>query len=248
MMPVGPLMVEHRLIERMLVQLGREAKRIRATRKVDTDFVLAGIEFIRLYADRCHHGKEEDILFRELKKKPLSDEHRRVMQELEAEHLQGRRTVGRLAMVRERVLKGDTSAVGDLTILLEELVRFYPAHIDKEDRNFFLPCMDYFTEEEQAEMVEEGREFDRALVQTYYENLLDAREGKPQASGASAASLEGPAATSFGCMVCGHTYDPRRGDYTQHIPPGTPYSDLPADWVCPSCHVGKAMFIPLRSS
>ena len=114
MLPVGPLMVEHRLIERMIALLGREAKRIRTTGKADTDFVLSGIEFIRLCADHSHHGKEETILFRELKRKPLSPEHRRVLEELEAEHVQGRKTVARLATVRERVLKGEATA--DVTV------------------------------------------------------------------------------------------------------------------------------------
>lgn len=245
MLPIGPLMVEHRLIERMIALLDREARRIRATGKVDTDFILSAIDFIRLYADRCHHGKEEDILFRALKEKPLAPDHRRVMEELEAEHAQGRRTVARLALVRERVLKGEASAARDLAALLEELVRFYPAHIAKEDEAFFLPCMDYFTEEEQGRLLEEGRDFDRNLVHTFFESLVDAREGKAPAA-ADLVELWGPAANRYGCMVCGYTYDPCAGDASQHIPPGTPFDQLPGDWVCPHCHVVQRMFVALK--
>lgn len=247
MLPVGPLMVEHRLIERMIALLGREAKRIRTTGKADTDFVLSGIEFMRLYADRNHHGKEEEILFRELKTKPLSPEHRRVLEELEAEHAQGRKSVARLATVRERVLKGETTAVRDLAALLEDLAKFYPAHIDKEDRNFFLPCMDYFTEGERARLLEEEENFDRSLLTTYYEGLLDAREGRPSAV-AAPIELEGAAATRYGCMVCGYTYDPRQGDPTQRIPPGTPFDQLPEEWVCPHCHASSRAFIALKTT
>lgn len=247
MLPVGPLMVEHRLIERMIAQVAREAKRIRSTGKVDTDFVLAAIDFIRLYADRLHHGKEEDLLFRELKQKPLSASHRQVLEELEAEHVQGRKMVGRLAMVRERVIRGEASAPKDLAFLMEELVRFYPAHIDKEDRDFFLPCMDYFTEEEQAHLLQEAEVFERNLLQSFYEEMVDAREGKPPASTLAPVPLEGEAATRYGCMVCGYTYDPKQGDPTQRIPPGTPFKDLPEDWVCPHCHVTRRMFLPMAS-
>lgn len=243
MLPVGPLMVEHRLIERMIGLLAREAKRIRATGKADTDFVLTGLEFIRLYADRSHHGKEEEILFRELKTKPLSQEHRRVLEELEAEHVQGRKAVARLATVRERVIKGEAAAVRDLAALLEDLAKFYPAHIEKEDRDFFLPCMDYFTEEERARLLEEEETFDRNLLASYFESLLDAREGKPSAT-VTPVELEGAAATRYGCMVCGYIYDPRMGDATQQIPAGMPFAHLPEEWNCPHCHVTRRMFIP----
>lgn len=246
MMPIGPLMVEHRLIERMIALVDREAKRIRATGKVDTDFVLSAIDFIRLYADRCHHGKEEDILFRVLKEKPLPPDLKAVMEELEAEHVQGRKTVARLALVRERVLTGDKAAVRDLAALMEDLARFYPAHIAKEDQAFFLPCMAFLSEEEQARLLEEGFAFDQRLLHTHYEALLDAREGKPPAAVVASAPLEGPAATPYGCMVCGYTYDPRLGDATQRIPPGTPFSGLPADWICPHCHANLKVFLALN--
>lgn len=246
MLPIGPLMVEHRLIERMIALLAREARKIRATGKVDTDLVLAGIEFIRLYADRSHHGKEEEILFRELKEKPLSAQHRRVLEELETEHVQGRKTVARLAAVRERVIKGEASAARDLAALLEDLAKFYPAHIDKEDRDFFLPCMDYFTEEERAWLLEEEETFDRNLLTTHFESLLNAREGKPPTV-TTPVDLEGAAATRYGCMVCGYTYDPRLGDYTQQVPPGTPFDQLAEEWVCPHCHASHRAFIAMKA-
>ena len=54
------------------------------------------VDFIRTYADRTHHGKEEAILFRDMKKRPLSNEHERIMNELIDEHVFARKTVGRL--------------------------------------------------------------------------------------------------------------------------------------------------------
>jgi rubredoxin len=44
------------------------------------------------------------------------------------------------------------------------------------------------------------------------------------------------------CSVCGHIYDPAKGDRTQRIPPGTPFKDLPEKWVCPECGSPKAMY------
>ena len=82
MMPAGPLMKEHRVIERMIELLRKEAERIAEAREVDPTFIDTAVDFIRTYADRTHHGKEEDILFRELAKKDLSGRHQRVMDEL----------------------------------------------------------------------------------------------------------------------------------------------------------------------
>ncbi|KAF2956490.1 rubredoxin [Marinitoga sp. 38H-ov] len=44
------------------------------------------------------------------------------------------------------------------------------------------------------------------------------------------------------CTVCGYIYDPAEGDPTSGIPAGTSFEDLPEDWVCPMCGVGKDMF------
>jgi rubredoxin len=45
----------------------------------------------------------------------------------------------------------------------------------------------------------------------------------------------------YRCTVCGYIYDPEVGD-TPKIKPGTAFEDLPDDWVCPQCGVGKDMF------
>jgi rubredoxin len=46
----------------------------------------------------------------------------------------------------------------------------------------------------------------------------------------------------FRCLACGYIYDPAKGDHEADIPPGTAFEDLPEDWVCPACGVGKDMF------
>jgi len=49
------------------------------------------------------------------------------------------------------------------------------------------------------------------------------------------------------CTVCGYVgyvYDPAQGDPDSGISPGTAFDDLPDDWVCPVCGVGKDMFEP----
>ncbi|PSB03357.1 rubredoxin [Merismopedia glauca] len=46
------------------------------------------------------------------------------------------------------------------------------------------------------------------------------------------------------CTVCGHIYDPQEGDPDSGIAPGTPFVDIPEDWVCPVCGASKDDFEP----
>jgi rubredoxin len=39
------------------------------------------------------------------------------------------------------------------------------------------------------------------------------------------------------CLECSYMYDPRKGDPTQGIPPGTPFRKLPSTWRCPECKI-----------
>ena len=44
------------------------------------------------------------------------------------------------------------------------------------------------------------------------------------------------------CDVCGYVYDPEVGDPDNGVEPGTAWEDVPEDWVCPLCGVGKDSF------
>ncbi len=47
------------------------------------------------------------------------------------------------------------------------------------------------------------------------------------------------------CEPCGYIYDPEVGDEDGGIAPGTPFEDIPDDWICPLCGVGKDMFVEI---
>ena len=44
------------------------------------------------------------------------------------------------------------------------------------------------------------------------------------------------------CNICGYEYDEEKGDMDNGIAVGTAWEDLPSDWVCPLCMVGKEHF------
>lgn len=174
MEPIGPLMHEHRLIERMIEVLDQEATRLEQGNTPDLPLLFKAVEFIRVYADQCHHGKEEDILFRDLEGKELSSEHKYMLRELVEDHKHGRRLVGEL---EERAAAfaqgGDPSAVAET---LRKLTSFYPEHIEKEDKHFFFPVLEYLSEQERQDQLNEFDELERGLLHERYGSMVSSLE------------------------------------------------------------------------
>lgn len=169
----GQLMIEHRLIERMLTVIQDALPRVEKSRIVDPFFVDTTVDFIRTYADRTHHGKEEDILFRDLNNKDLSDVDRAVMNELLEEHVLGRSTTKALVEANTLYRNGDASALGNVVSCLRILVDFYPRHIEKEDKVFFPASRAYFSEAEDQAMLAEFLDFDRKMIHEKYKSVVD---------------------------------------------------------------------------
>jgi len=173
MKPIGPLMWEHRLIEKMLEAVLRHMDRAESEKKIDPVKIDVAVDFIHTYADRTHHGKEEEILFRDLAQKDLTADLRQTMQELLDEHAWGRKTTGRIVAAKEAYLAGDDGRLGDIIALARELGSFYPKHIEKEDKHFFYPCQEYFSRPEQEKMLAEFWEFDRKMIHEKYNKIFD---------------------------------------------------------------------------
>jgi hemerythrin-like domain-containing protein len=176
MMPIGPMMIEHRLIERMIAVMRTELDRFLGEKKADPELILTFVDFVRTYTDRCHHGKEEDILFRELEKKKLSKEHKDTMDRLIKDHKWARQQTKDLVQATEKYAAGDEGMFLILTARLKALTEFYPEHIEKEDKHFFLPVMRYFSQKEKDAMLQEGFEFDQGLIHDKYRQIVEQSE------------------------------------------------------------------------
>ena len=172
----GPLMIEHRLIERMISIIKDVLIQIESTQKVDPVFVETTVDFIRTSADRTHHGKEEDILFRDLRKRALLTEDQQIMKELIEEHVFGRQTTKALVEANTRYRNGDKSALADIADKLRTIAEFYPKHIEKEDKVFFPASLAYFTDEEDQAMLAEFWEFDRKMIHEKYRSVVEVLE------------------------------------------------------------------------
>lgn len=172
MKPIGPLMIEHRLIEKMVALMVLEGNRIKEGKPADRSFAAAVVDFFHVYGDKTHHGKEEAILFKQLAKKNLSSEHQRIMANLIAEHDLARLQVAKLAAATERLDK-DQAAAPEIQAALLELSTLYPRHIVQEDRVFFMPALDYLSAQEQMEMVGQMIWYDRNMIHTKYKEILN---------------------------------------------------------------------------
>lgn len=179
MMPIGPLMKEHRKIERMVALIAAEAERLAAdaAAQPSLDFIDAALIFMREYADECHHGKEEVILFAELGQRDISDEHRATMERLLADHRRGRELVGQLDDSAQRWAKGEAGARAAIVEALQGVAGLYPEHVRIEDKEFFIPAMAYLSDEEQDAMIERMWDFDHDLFTALYEGCIVQFEG-----------------------------------------------------------------------
>ena len=174
MLPVEILISEHRLIEQMVKLLEKEMKRIVDSGKVDSNFIVVAVDFLRTYADRYHHGKEEGILFKGLSSKKLSDNDQKIMLELVMEHALARKTVKSLESLKEDYVAGKTKTHAGIISLMKTLIDLYPKHIQKEDELFFYPSMKYFSTQEHKKMLDDFIEFDQNFTNKHYKQLIEA--------------------------------------------------------------------------
>ncbi len=176
MIPAGPLMIEHRLIERMIAVMDRHRVQIDAGQAPDVALLDTFTDFLRYYADKCHHGKEEDLLFKVLATKDLPMDMRAAMDRLIADHRLSRQATAQLEALTASLRGGDRSAIAPISSLLAGLVKLYPDHIHREDRLFFPQAMQYLDPQERDEMVRAFQEFDRKLIHEKYGQVVQGAE------------------------------------------------------------------------
>ena len=182
MLPIDLLQSEHRMIERMLGLLREELNTINKLKRVNLNLLETTVDFFRFYADRCHHGKEEFILFRTLEKKNLTPELEKIMGELVDNHVKTREWIDSLQSVTRRFAKGEKGAIRELQQLLEDMTANAPKHMEKEEKRLFGPAMQLLSQEEKDALVREEYELDRTLIHEKYKLIIEKLEKAPSDS------------------------------------------------------------------
>lgn len=136
MRPTAFLMEEHRVIEQVLACLERLADNCDARQPLDLAAAGQIIEFIREYADHCHHAKEEDLLFPLMEAKGFSRAHGPTGVML-TEHDEGRGHVRAMDESIASLSTGDSAATATFVRHARLFVQLLRQHIMKEDHCLF---------------------------------------------------------------------------------------------------------------
>jgi hemerythrin-like domain-containing protein len=130
------LMSEHRVIERVIASMDRAAGRVEAGEAVRPGFFLDAADFVKGFADGCHHKKEEGVLFPTLVAHGMPAQVGPVAMML-AEHEQGRTYIRSLRAAAQRLQDGDASAKAEVVANARGYASLLSAHIGKEDNVLF---------------------------------------------------------------------------------------------------------------
>lgn len=145
------LVAEHRVIERVLTALETAAKRLAAGEAVPADFFLMAADFIKGFADGCHHKKEEGVLFVALVANGMSPEAGPIAVML-VEHEEGRRLTRAMREGAERLQGDDPAALAQVVRNALGYTALLRQHIQKEDVVLF-PMADRIIPIEQHDQV-----------------------------------------------------------------------------------------------
>jgi hemerythrin-like domain-containing protein len=150
------LMSEHRVIERVLSTLESAALSLEAGRPVRPGLFIEAADFIRGFADGCHHKKEEGVLFQTMAEYGVPVQNGPIGVML-ADHEQGRIFTRGMRQAAERLEAGDRVAALDVIANALGYVALLRAHIVKEDRILF-PMADQAIPTGEQDRVFEGFE------------------------------------------------------------------------------------------
>ncbi len=170
------LKTEHRAIERMLAVLEAAAQRLDDSERVRPGLFREAVDFVRNFADRCHHGKEEDNLFPRMEAAgvPRAGGPLGVML---LEHDQGREYVAAIAGAIDSYEGGDRSAAGVIAENACGYAGLLRRHIGKEDDVLFPMADRVLSPDDQRELEQRFEEIETNVmgpgVHERYHRLLD---------------------------------------------------------------------------
>jgi hemerythrin-like domain-containing protein len=174
--------IEHRNIELVIRALDGMALALEQSQRVEIPLVETVVEFLRVYADKLHHGKEEALFFPMLVKQGVPPQGCPIGG-LNHEHEKGRALVRTLAEQVSAYDHAQTGAVAPLVETMRGISNLYQNHIWKEDAMVFPMADKVLTEADQKELIGKFADVDRAIgwdeiarLETFAKNLTSSSQ------------------------------------------------------------------------
>ena len=154
MQPIKGLKMEHDAIQLPLRILNKISRRIEKSGEIaDLQHIDQLLEFFKIFVDRCHHGKEEELLFPALENVGVSNKGGPI-EVLLHEHQQGREYVQAMDKALAQFEKGDRKFVNEFLKTAGEYMNLLDQHIDKENNVLFPLAEKNLSELEQIKLWE----------------------------------------------------------------------------------------------
>ena len=163
MKPTEQLIREHDAIKIMLRIMEKVSQKLEAGERADVEHLDSIIDFIRTFADKCHHGKEEELLFTAMVESGIPGKGGPIGVML-SEHESGRKYVRGIIDGIAKYKKGEDKAELQIADNARNYVALLTLHIDKED-NVLYPMADmHLTEDKKRELLEEFERVERGKI------------------------------------------------------------------------------------
>ena len=138
-------------------------KKLERGEDVAPELLDKAVDFIRTFADRCHHGKEEDLLFPLMEERGLPKESGPTAV-MRTEHEDGRRFVRVMAGAIDRYRGGERGAVGELISNARGYINLLSQHIPKEDNILYPMARQFITPTDERELLEKFEKVEKERI------------------------------------------------------------------------------------
>ena len=163
MKPTEDLIHEHEAIKKMLGIMDKISENIKNNKEVDTNDIEDIIEFLKTFADKCHHGKEENALFPALVLAGIPKENGPIGVMLH-EHTLGRGYIKEIETSTEDFKAGNSNSIQLIANSLLSYVNLLQNHIQKEENVLFKMADKVLSNQVQDDVYEQFEKIEEEVV------------------------------------------------------------------------------------
>ena len=163
MTPTEILKKEHDAIQVMLNILERVCDKLEMREQVNAEHLEQILEFFKVFADKCHHGKEEDLLFPAMEEAGIPKEEGPIGVML-VEHSEGRNCIKGMVEAVAEYKQNGKSVPSKFIQNARTYVELLTQHIDKENNILFEMADIHLSANKQEELLQEFEQFERDKI------------------------------------------------------------------------------------